>query len=208
MASALNSPKTDPLMIRIFLAGLAGAVLMFLWTFVAHMVLPLGQAGMKELPGGSNIMETMQANLQDNSGLYRLPGFGLGANPTREQQGEAMKHMNERMAKYPSGMLVYHPPGLRPFTMGRWLLTEFLTELLEALIVVGLLAQTRITSFVGRVAFIFFAGVMVAFGTNVSYWNWDGFPASYTAAYIVTQIVGFLCVGIVAGLVLGKPVQT
>ena len=50
MAPAFNSPKTDPLMIRIFLAGLAGAVLMFLWTFIAHMVLPLGQAGMKELP--------------------------------------------------------------------------------------------------------------------------------------------------------------
>ncbi len=38
-------------MIRIFLAGLTGAVFMFFWTFIAHMVLPLGQAGMKELPG-------------------------------------------------------------------------------------------------------------------------------------------------------------
>jgi hypothetical protein len=40
--------------------------------------------------------------------------------------------------------------------------------------------------------------------TNVSYWNWYGFPCVYTAAYMFTQIVGFLCIGIVAALVLRK----
>ena len=32
---------------RIFLAGVLGAVAMFLWTFVSHEILPLGEAGVQ-----------------------------------------------------------------------------------------------------------------------------------------------------------------
>jgi hypothetical protein len=38
--------------------------------------------------------------------------------------------------------------------------------------------------------------------TNVSYWNWYGFPGSYTASYMAIQIAGFVVAGIVAALVL------
>jgi hypothetical protein len=57
------------------------------------------------------------------------------------------------------------------------------------------LAQTRIVSFAGRVGFVLAAGIMAAISTNVSYWNWYGFPGVYTASYMFTQIVGFLLVG-------------
>jgi hypothetical protein len=40
--------------------------------------------------------------------------------------------------------------------------------------------------------------VLAAIGTNVSYWNWYGFPLAYTAAYMTTEIVGFVCAGLVA----------
>jgi hypothetical protein len=30
------------------------------------------------------------------------------------------------------------------------------------------------------------------------YWNWYGFPATYTAAYMMTGLVGFICVGLAA----------
>ena len=84
------------------------------------------------------------------------------------------------------------------------LIVEFVTELAEAILVVFLLAQTRIGSFFGRVGFIFVAGILAAIATNVSYWNWWGFPGVYTAAYMLIQIVGFLCVGLVAAFVLRK----
>ena len=81
---------------------------------------------------------------------------------------------------------------------------EFVTELVEAILVVFLLAQTTITSFFGRVGFVLVAGILAAIATNVSYANWYGFPCLYTASYMFTQIIGFLCVGIVAALVLRK----
>jgi hypothetical protein len=45
---------------------------------------------------------------------------------------------------------------------------------------------------------------MAAITTNVSYWNWYGFPGAYTASYILIEIVGFRLVGVVAALLLRK----
>ena len=97
---------------------------------------------------------------------------------------------------------MYHPK--RDFSFAKLLGIEFATELIEALLLVWLLAQTRIESFGGRVGFIFMAGILAAMATNVPYWNWYGFPAVYTASYMSIEIVGFLCVGIVAALTLGR----
>jgi len=81
---------------------------------------------------------------------------------------------------------------------------EFATELVEAILIVFLLAQTAIASFAGRIGFVLLAGILAAIATNVSYWNWYGFPCRYTASYMFIQIIGFLCVGIVAAFMLRK----
>jgi hypothetical protein len=189
-------------MTRIFLAGLLGGIAMFIWTSIAHMALPLGETGIREIPNESTVLDGMQTNIGEKSGFYYFPGLGVGPNPTREQKSEAMKHMDEALARHPSGILIYHAAGTRPFQMARYLSIEFLTELAEAFLVVFLLAQTRLTSFGARVGFVVLAGILAAIATNVSYWNWYGFPANYTGAYMFTQFIGFLCVGVVAGLVL------
>jgi hypothetical protein len=187
---------------RIILAGVLGGIAMFIWTSIAHMALPLGHAGIHELPNEGKVLAMLQIGLGDNSALYLFPGLGVGDNPTREQEKEAMTHYAEKLAGNPSGILMYHPAGERSLAMGKWLTIEFATELLEALLAVFLLAQTRIASFGGRVGFIFVVGILAAIATNVSYWNWYGFPGVYTAAYMFTQIVGFFFIGLVAALVL------
>ena len=190
------------IMNRTFLAALLGGIAMFVWTSIAHMALPLGEAGIREIPNEAAVLSAMQSNIGEQSGLFIFPGFGLGPNPTHEQQSEAMKHMDEKLAQHPSGLLMYHPAGSRPFVMVRHLSIEFATEFLEALLVVFLLSQTRLTSFGARVGFVTLAGILAAIATNVSYWNWHGFPVVYTAAYMFIQVVGFFCIGVVAALVL------
>jgi hypothetical protein len=190
---------------KILLAGILGGIAMFIWTSIAHMALPLGQAGIREIPNESAVLSAMQSNIGEQTGLYIFPGPGIGKNATRQEKDEAMKQMREKIAANPSGILMYHAPG-RPFAFGKWLGVEFGTELLQAILVVFLLAQTRIVSFAGRVGFVLVAGILAAITTNVSYWNWYGFPCVYTAGYMVTQIVGFFLVGVVAALVLPKRV--
>ena len=114
-----------------------------------------------------------------------------------------MKKAMEKMATAPSGVLIYHPPG-RTFNFVKALGIECATELVEAILLVFLLAQSGIGSFAGRVGFIFVGGLVAAIATNIPYWNWYGFPTDYTRGYMIIQMVGFLCVGIVAALMLGK----
>jgi len=188
---------------RILLAGVLGGIAMFIWTSIAHMALPLGEAGINEIPNESAVLGAMQGNIGDKTGLYIFPGLGVGKNATREEKSEAMKQMQQRIAANPSGILMYHPPG-RPFAFGKSLVVEFSTEVLQAILVIWLLAQTRIGSLGGRVGFVLIAGILAAITTNVSYWNWYGFPGVYTASYILIEIVGFFLVGIVAALLLRK----
>jgi hypothetical protein len=192
---------------KILLTGILGGIVMFVWTSVAHMALPLGEAGIREIPNESAVLSAMQSNIGDQTGLYIFPGPGVGKNATRQEKNDAMKHMVEKIAANPSGILMYHAPG-RPFTIGKWLGIEFGTELLQAILVVFLLAQTRIVNLAGLIGFVVAAGILAAITTNVSYWNWYGFPCVYTASYMFIQIVGFFLVGIVAALILPKRVST
>ncbi|HVI82390.1 MAG TPA: hypothetical protein VM717_06565 [Chthoniobacterales bacterium] len=185
---------------RILLAGILGGVFMFIWTSVAHMALPLGETGVKEIPNEASVVAAMQGNIGDKSGFYLFPGPGVGENATRHEKQEAMKKAMEKLATSPSGILMYN--AARPFTFARYLGIEFATELIEAILVVFLLAQTNITSFGGKVGFVLTAGILAALATNVSYWNWYGFPANYTMAYMFIQIVQFFLVGVIAGLIL------
>jgi hypothetical protein len=188
---------------RILLAGVLGGIVMFVWTSIAHMALPLGEAGINEIPNESAVLGAMQSSMGEKSGLYIFPGLGVGKNATREEKSEAMKQMQQRIAANPSGILMYHPPG-RPFAFGKAWAIEFSTEVLQAILVIWLLAQTHIGTLGGRVGFVVIAGILAAITTNVSYWNWYGFPGVYTASYIFIELVGFGLVGVIAALVLRK----
>lgn len=184
---------------RTLLAGVLGAIAMFAWSFVAHMVLPLGETGIKEIPATNEtaVLNSMQTGIGNAPGLYRFPGTG------GQRGSEAMKGYQQKLDANPSGLLIYHPAGVTmkmPVMLGK----EFLTELFEALVVAWLLSQTRLTSYIGRVGFVTLAGILAAVTTNVPYWNWYGFPSAYTVAYMTTQIVAFL----VAGLVVAAVIKT
>src|SRR5499427_8165265 len=188
---------------RILLAGVLGGSGMFVWTSIAHIALPLGEAGINEISNESVVLSAMQSNIGDKTGLYIFPGLGVGKDATRQEKNEAMKQMQQRIAANPSGILMYHPPG-RPFAFGKSLAIEFSTEVLQAILVIWLLVQTRIGSFAGRVGFVLIAGILAAITTNISYWNWYGFPGVYTASYMLIEIVGFALVGVIAALMLRK----
>jgi hypothetical protein len=182
------------------LAALLGAVAMFAWTAIAHMALPLGEAGVQNTMNDESLLSAMKSTVKNQDGLYIYPSMGLPPDATHAQQSEAMKTYPEKLEKNPSGFFIYHPPGSRPMAMGKFLTVEFITELIEAFIAVWLLAQTRIVTFGGRVGFVVAIGILAAISTNVSYWNWWGFPTIYTASYMFIQFVGFFLVGLVAAI--------
>jgi hypothetical protein len=185
---------------RIFLAGILGAIAMFAWTAIAHMALPLGEAGVQNTMDDEALLAALKANVKDQDGLYTYPSMGLGPNASHAELSKAMETYPAKLEKNPSGFFLYHPAGSRPMSMGKFLTVEFVTELVEAFLAVWLLAQTRFVTFGGRLGFVTAVGILASLATNVSYWNWWGFPGAYTASYMFIQVVGFFLVGLVAAI--------
>ena len=184
-------------------AAVLGGLAFFLWSFVAHDLLPLGKTGIKVIPNEQVVLDSMKANMPED-GLYLLPGLGVPENATRAQQAAAMEARMHKVETGPSGLLVYHPS--LHFSFGKALMTELATNILQVLLAVILLGQTTLTSFAARWRFIAVAGVLAAISTNISYWNWYGFPGNYTLAYICTVAMGFVVAGLVAAAIV-KPSQ-
>jgi len=89
---------------RVFLAGLLGGIAMFIWTSLAHMVLPLGDAGIKEIPNEQGVLSAMHSSLGEAPGLYFFPGTGLGPDATMQQKRAAMDQYGQKLAVNPSGI--------------------------------------------------------------------------------------------------------
>lgn len=172
---------------RAWLAALVGGVAMFAWSSIAHMVLPLGRAGIQEIPNEQPVLDALRTALGQSHGLYMYPAFGTG-NDTQL--------FERKLAANPSGMILFHPPGGKMMEPSQ-LVTEFLTELAEVLLAVWLLARARVETYAARAGFVAVAGLMAAITTNVPYWNWYGFPLTYTAAYAFTEFAGYVAAGLV-----------
>jgi hypothetical protein len=185
---------------RILFAGILGGAVMFVWNYVAHDVLPLGEMGVRVMTNEDAVTGALQANLGDNGGFYIFPSGGLTPGATREQKQAAMQKAEEQMAAGAGGILIYRPK--RIFNIVKRLIIQFGTDVAEALLAVFLLAQTGIRGFGGKVGFVLTAGILAAITTNVPYANWYGFPKDFTLGQMLTQVLGFLLVGIVAGLIL------
>ena len=180
------------------LAAVLGGLAFFVWQFVAHDVLPLGEAGIKEMPNDEVMTAAMKTNILDH-GLYFYPGLHLPANATSAQKGEAMQARIKKLASEPSGVLVYHPS--LEFSFGKSLATELGTNIVQMLLAVFLLGLTSLTGFMARWRFLALVGLVAALSTNVSYWNWYGFPGIYVAANIFTIFMGFTIAGAVAAAI-------
>jgi len=179
---------------RVVIAGLLGGIAMYLWSFIAHVVLPLGQVGVQELPNEPPVLSALSASVGNSHGLFLFP---------RMDPGSSMQQYQQKLTTSPSGLLVYHAPGGEALT-ARQLTTDFITELVEALLAAFLVAQTRLSTFGGRVGFVAVLGVVANIATNIPYWNWYGFPSTYTASYIFMGVVGFIVAGLVIAAMLRR----
>jgi hypothetical protein len=170
-----------------------GGIVIFIWGFISHAVLPLGEAGIKSLPNEEAILTAMRENIKEHS-VYLFPGFGESNNLTPEQQEELKKKWEQG----PTGFLVYNPQGTGAMSP-KQLVTELLTNIIAALIAAFLLSQAAgtLTGMGSRVLFVALIGLVPFFSVEASYWNWYGFPMSFALAALVDQVVGFALAGAV-----------
>ncbi|RMD91714.1 MAG: hypothetical protein D6814_17875 [Calditrichaeota bacterium] len=188
---------------KIFLAGLLAGLGVFVWSSISHIVLPIGEAGIRYLPNESAVVSTLRENLSE-SGFYFFPGMQIDKTLSAEQQQAAQKAWQEKYRQGPVGILVYHPAGMEPFSITQ-LLLELLFDIFAAWVAAYLLSNTLGTAmgFWRRVLFVALLGLFASFVIDFSYWNWYGFPTSFTLAALSDQVIGWG----VAGLILAALIK-
>src|SRR5215472_12191967 len=127
---------------RVVIAGILGGLTMFVWLFVAHEFLPLGEMGVGEIPNEAPVLSAMQSAIPQ-AGFYLYPGLGLGAKPTAEQRNANMPAWMKKYEQSPHGMLIYHPPS-GSFSFGVLLARQGALNLLEGLLVAWLLCYAAV----------------------------------------------------------------
>jgi hypothetical protein len=181
---------------QILAAAILGGLTLFVWMYLAHDLLGLGEMGVGEIPNEALVLNAMRGAIPE-AGFYIFPGMGLGPKPTREQRNAAMPEYMKKYEQSPHGVLVYHPPS-GAFHFGAALGREFALNVLQALLAAWLVASAGSgRGYSARAGIVVVAGVLVAISTNVEYWNWYAFPGNYIAGYMTTQIVGFVLAGFV-----------
>jgi hypothetical protein len=113
------------------------------------------------------------------------------------------------MDKYrrgPAGLLLYRPVGGEPMTP-RQFAVQIAGDVAIGLVAAVLLAGTGcwMRTFLARVGFVSLLGVLPFLAINLPYWNWYGFPATFTLAQLADRLLGFVIVGLVLAAIV-KPV--
>lgn len=180
---------------RIGVAGLLGAVVMFIWTAIAHMATPLGYTGFSQLPNEGPALTALHASAGEKGGLYIYPW----ADPSTMNSKAGMDAYASKTKSGPSGMLLYRPPGGDPGMTAGTLIQEFIKQLVVCLIAAFLLAEAKLPKLWERAGFVAAIGAIASLETNASYRIWYLFPGDYTAAQILTSFVSYALAGFAIG---------
>ncbi len=179
---------------RVAIAGLAGAIAMFIWASVAHTLTPLASAGLAAMPNEAAIVAALHKSLGDKPGLYFFPSMSGANDPS----------MAAKLAASPHGLLAYNPPSADSGVTPRQLVTEFVLELIESVLTAVVIGVAVTRGFAGRVGVAAAVGAAAAIATNFSYWNWYGFSLDYTLGNAFVELMKFIFAGAVIALVLGR----
>lgn len=182
---------------RIVLAAVIGGIIMFAWSAFLHMATPLGEAGIKNLPGEAVVLPAMKLGIPE-AGMYMFPAMD------KEPSGEPSEAWLEKHRTGPAGILIYKPVGGEAMSP-RMFIVEFGSDVVAALIaasVLGIAARSgcsRCCGFCIGLGLGLFAWVNV----DVSLWNWYGFPQEMLLANLADQGIGWLLAGGVMGYIIG-----
>jgi len=182
---------------KILLAGLAAGIVLFIWESLAHVVLPLGELGIRGLDNEAAMIAAVKANVKED-GFYFFPNpFPPGG--TAEQQKQTM----QMMLTGPTGIMIVHPNGDPGMTPGRLILQAIFGILAMVVAAIVLSQAVMLKPFGARVGLVVMLATLPSLRTELPQWNWYGFPAIYTTAQFAMHFVGF----ILGGLVLAKMIK-
>jgi|SRR5689334_457148 len=176
---------------KTILGSLIGAVILFVWSFLAWVVLPLHTSTMRAIPNEGVVANVLSQNITQR-GVYLFPH-----SPGMSADKAAQDAWVERMKRGPNGLVIFDPAGMDPMMPGQ-MGVGFLLDIVSAFFVVWLLSRSTAAagSYLSRVTYCGMIGIFVAVFVHLVNWNWMGMPGDYTSAQIIDVIVGWILAGL------------
>ena len=175
---------------RILIAGLIGGLVMFMWGAVSHMMLPIGEMGMKTPTEQASALATLGPSTQ-GSGVYMYPS------PPKEDWNDEtkMKAFAESAKGQPYAFVIYQPGG-NPVnqSMTPSLVKQWGSDTLAAILAAWVLALGAF-GFAKRVLIAGALGLFAWVAIAVPFWNWYMFPTDFTIGTLLEQVIGWLLSG-------------
>ncbi len=187
---------------KTLIAALAGGLILFVWSFLAWVILPLHTSSIKSIPNEDAAISMLQQSLSAKS-VYIFP-----TNPGMKADPAAMAAWEEKVRRGPNGMLIYNPGGEDP-TMTNQMIMGFVLDVLSALLAAWFLARSTAvaSSYVARVAYCGMLGIFVSVFSHLMNWNWMGTPADFTTGLIVDAIFSWILAGLAIAAIIKSPAQ-
>ena len=189
-------------MTRIIVAGVLGSILYFIWGMATWTAIPLHMPTLAGLPDESAVTAALKDQDLD-SGVYVSPW-----SDNAEDWSDADSDWMKNHISGPLYSIYYQKNGAAPMNAGV-MFGGFVIDLLAALLAATLLsgaASGCCRSYPKRVGFVSGLGVFVGLVGHASYWNWMHFPAGYTLAFIIDNVVGWTLAGLVIAAIV-RPTQ-
>lgn len=184
---------------RQIIAGIVGAIIVFVWTGLSWMVFPWHNWDVKAFKDeGKVISETLKAQTSGD-GIYMIPY----CDPKDAKNEEKQKEWQQKAKQGPFAYMIVKPDGVK-WEMKIALGIQFGICLLVAIMAAFLLGLSRTTSLIGRAWFVTFVVTVGAVLTQLSNWNWWGVPTTATLVNIADVIIAWYF----AGLVMARIVPT
>jgi hypothetical protein len=172
---------------KLLLGAIIGGVILFIWGAISNMLLPFATAALQRFNDEEAVKQTIVANAP-RSGVYFLPYMQEGL--TEEQQNAAF----ERAMQGPVLFVSIRLGQARSF--GSLLITQFLIDVLAALLLTALLLSLRPMGYAQRVLFVVGVALVVGISALLPDWNWYNFSPAYTAGEFFGLLIGFALAGL------------
>ncbi len=188
--------------IRIGVASLVSAIILFAWGFVFWGLLANSIAPFKALTGDSEreVIEALQKNLPE-SGAYLYPWPDAdAADPEQEMKAFEQKH-----ADGPLVTIIYSQAGYPTSEMAAVMVWGFLHMLVSAVVVAILLAMAGPMCCYGmRVLFVVVLGVFASLWIHIQDLIWFHYPLDFVLFHSTYHVVAW----VLAGFVIAAIVRT
>ncbi|GAB3791818.1 hypothetical protein [Dyella agri] len=184
---------------RVLVAAIIGGIVMFFWGAVAHMALGLGNPGLRAPVHEDTVLSTLHQGLGDTPGVYILPWL----DPNQFNDPAAKKAYQQKAVQMPYAWVVYLPQGDDTTDMSRQLPRQWASDTLASLALAFVMGMAAF-GFRRRMGIAAAAALFAWLSAMVPYWNWYRFPASFTLAALVEQLLGWLLAGAAMAWWLGR----